>query len=82
MSAFSGLRRLATLLQIRRTLRTAELAALVDWAARTTFLEIRFSEAAFVDRTLAAIQGPQMIASIASEPMPTRMKAPIAPSRM
>jgi hypothetical protein len=82
MSAFSGLRRLATLLQIRRPLRAAELAALVDWATRTTFLEIRFSDAAFVDRTLAALQGPQMIASIASEPMPARTKAPIAPSRM
>jgi hypothetical protein len=82
MSAFCGLRRLAALLQIRRPLRTAELAALVDWATRTTFVEIRFSEAAFVDRTLADLQGSQRIASIASEPMPARTKAPIAPSRM
>ena len=54
MSAFSGLRRLAELLQIRRPLRSVELAALVDWAARATFAEIQFSDPAFVDRALSA----------------------------
>ena len=54
ISTFSGLRRLAGLLQIRRPLRTIELTALIDWAARVTFAEIQFSDAAFVDRTLSA----------------------------